>query len=235
MENTPIGNNDPIGNNEISPLCERLKQYKFKTPPWKETFRKDCLERLRQNRRKLIDHNRHICTNDVVDEGWIKLREQYGDVDSYLVIYDEIRKEIDEEAERIAQEYERSFPPGNDVQVPNEMDCSSTLATPSVLGGIVCSMCGKRNNYGITGLLPRENLETEFFCDCGHLLVDRRTKVLEPSISKQEVMWRLNEATTRHALVCAASPAANTVDGGMNDGTQLVVSCQVCGMQLLIW
>jgi len=152
-----------------------------------------------------------------------------------LTIYDEIKQEMDGEAEQILQEYERSFnfPAENGGQLENDIECSSSKTLEGAM--LSCAMCGNRNNYNVPESLSSENRETESFCDCGRLLVDRKTKVLEPLISKGEIIWRLNETTTRHALHCAASAIVGTVDGGINDGNQLIVSCQACGLQLVIW
>jgi len=217
---------------DVSPLCERLKQYKMTTPPWKETFRKECMNRIRNNRRRLMDENRRGYMNDIVMEEWTKLRENYDDIDVHLSIYEEIKKEMDEEADRIFEEYEKSvnFP---STSHQDGGDVANYLINPNQRL-IRCAACGRKHDYNIASQFPNDNGHLVSFCVCGHLTVDKRTKVLEPAVSGEEICQRILSTVAGHAAVCSSAPFVHTVDND-NDGTQLIMFCQACGMQLVIW
>ncbi|XP_013772626.1 RPA-interacting protein A-like [Limulus polyphemus] len=67
-----------------SPKCfEKLlvhkALYKVKTPPWKETFRKRCLEGLKTRRQKLHDRFRQVPQNDdLKNSSFIISHENFG-------------------------------------------------------------------------------------------------------------------------------------------------------------
>jgi len=165
-------------------------------------------------------------------EEWTKLRENYDDIDVHLSIYEEIRKEMDEEADHIFEEYEKS------VNFPNTShqdggDVANYSTNPSQRL-IRCAACGRKHDYNIASQFPNDNGHLVSFCVCGHLTVDRRTKVLEPSVTEEDICKRILSTAAGHATVCSSAPFIHAVDNA-NDGTQLIMFCQACGMQLVIW
>ncbi|XP_059154101.1 RPA-interacting protein B-like [Physella acuta] len=47
--------------NTLEASVRRQDMYKLRTPPWKETYRKRCLDRLRENRARHHLSKRHLC------------------------------------------------------------------------------------------------------------------------------------------------------------------------------
>lgn len=89
-----------------------------------------------------------------------------------------------------------------------------------------------RHDYNIASQFPNDNGHLVSFCVCGHLTVDRRTKVLEPAVSGEEICQRILSTAAGHAAVCSSAPFVHTVDND-NDGTQLIMFCQV--RNLFFW
>lgn len=65
------------------PISRHRSQYKCSTPPWKEQYRKRCLERLKNGRQKFVDRFRKssmaddsLLVKEVMDEEWQRLSEE---------------------------------------------------------------------------------------------------------------------------------------------------------------
>ncbi|KAK3736346.1 hypothetical protein QZH41_020804, partial [Actinostola sp. cb2023] len=71
------------------PFARHRSQYKCTTPPWKETYKKRCKERLRIGRQKFLDRFRHM---------------ESSTSDSASPLGSEVEKVMDEEWSRIAVE-----------------------------------------------------------------------------------------------------------------------------------
>jgi len=65
------------------PISRHRSQYKCTTPPWKEQYRKRCLDRLRNGRQKFLERFRQGCNTgdsslvkEVMNEEWLRLSEE---------------------------------------------------------------------------------------------------------------------------------------------------------------
>uniref|UniRef100_A0A669PSQ8 RPA-interacting protein N-terminal domain-containing protein n=1 Tax=Phasianus colchicus TaxID=9054 RepID=A0A669PSQ8_PHACC len=84
-----------------APLGGHRALYKsLAAPPWKETYRRRCLERLRSSRERLLRRYRQagpgpgaLLVPEVMEREWRSLQAERGDPDE-LAVLDEIQQEL---------------------------------------------------------------------------------------------------------------------------------------------
>ncbi|XP_067124918.1 RPA-interacting protein A-like [Centruroides vittatus] len=149
--------------NESSPELEssikHRSLYKFTTPPWKETYRQKCHERLQNSRQRLFNKFRGLAIEtesfqkdameqkikQIMEEEWTKMHnssisneyfEDTDDFNSLLSFMDTVQKELLEEEERIIREYEEVL----EIEESSVQEIVKTLETNCV----ICPICQNR-------------------------------------------------------------------------------------------
>ncbi|ESO97271.1 hypothetical protein LOTGIDRAFT_231480 [Lottia gigantea] len=213
---------------EATMKTRRQDMYKARTPPWKETYRKRCLDRLRGSREKLMTRFRKIdITSEkddfikdiMTDELKTLKREQAKDldiefedtgfngVDLMLNLFEDIQEELKHEELRLLEEHDRYE---HSLKLEENVLCSAIekLSTDEV----ICPICQKST------LLLNKNI---IFCSCGV-----RIDTEQDCISLSNVKNQLEASIYQHSLACTTDPTFSII---ADFGTQhLLMSCQVC-------
>ncbi|XP_028662842.1 RPA-interacting protein [Erpetoichthys calabaricus] len=206
--------------------------YKGTTPPWKETFRKRCVERLRSNRARLLDKYRQmgesmpfrtsgsIMVQEVMEVEWSELKangnrlpslwqkDSFRDVltvmkeDDELSVLEEIQKELISQEQAIIEEYERS--------VFYEEQCLNAMVEGMDSNdSLICPLCSK-NHLTIT---------SQFIsCRCGTYINTQNR-----NITKAEIRCQLESRVNEHCELCPHPPMF-FVEGSFS----LLMCCQGC-------
>lgn len=203
--------------------------YKANTPPWKDTYRKRCFERLRDSRDKLkaqfrklsISRNNNQFIENLMKEEWESLRTEqenalemdieFGsldfNIDQVLDMFEDIQAELRQEELRMLEEYE-SYE--KSLQVEEQSLCSALdkLSTAEV----VCPMCKKCN------LLSNKSV---IFCSCG-----LRINTEQDCLTLVNVKQMLESGLEAHAQGCQCEPVFTVVSE--TETTNLLMTCPDC-------
>ncbi|KAL9980106.1 hypothetical protein ACROYT_G008649 [Oculina patagonica] len=162
------------------PISRHRSQYKCSTPPWKEQYRKRCLDRLKNRRQKFVDKCRQDCktddssvVKDVMNEEWIRLSEENTELppwrptresctpfagievdnslDEVLSLMDEIQKELMDEERKILARYDENL-------MFEEASLCAAIESLKTDESVLCPIC-KRNTL-------HQNKQV-IFCACG--------------------------------------------------------------------
>ncbi|XP_077079189.1 RPA-interacting protein [Siphateles boraxobius] len=209
--------------------------YKGTTPPWKETYRKRCVERLKNSRSRLLEKfrqmgedptgsNRSLLVQEVMEEEWSALQsanhrlpslwnaDGIRDVSSAqqefdeLSAFEEIQQELIAQELLILEEYNRSV-------CYEEQYLDSVLEGMEPGGRIICPVCHVNN------LTVNSHFTS---CPCG-LYVN----TIGRNVSSQVLQSLLESRVTEHMEDCLHNPSfsmAFNTDGSPN----LMISCTVC-------
>ncbi|GCC18487.1 RPA-interacting protein isoform X2 [Chiloscyllium punctatum] len=208
--------------------------YKTRPAPWKEVYRKRCVERLKNSRAKLLDRYRHVNQNsncslngsflvqEVMDEEWRALKAQDGDFQSLwkkgslaevlntledineLAEFEEIQQELLSEEQAIIEEYEASLR-------FDEACLNAMIDGFDVPDRLICPLCNR--NY--------LNVNSNFItCLCGMCITAREVTV-------QQFRALLEHSVTEHNTLCGHCPSFCLVNG-MEAEPTLLMSCQAC-------
>ncbi|XP_020387700.1 RPA-interacting protein [Rhincodon typus] len=208
--------------------------YKSRPAPWKETYRKRCIERLKNSRAKLLDRYRHVGENsncslngsflvqEVMDEEWRALKARDDDFQSLwkkgsltevlntledineLAELEKIQQELLSEEQAIIEEYEASLR-------FDEACLNAMIDGFDVPDRIICPLCNR--NY--------LNVSNDFItCLCGMCITAREVTV-------QQFRALLEYSVTEHSTLCAHCPSFSVVNGIEAEPT-LLMSCQAC-------
>ncbi|XP_046839886.1 RPA-interacting protein B-like [Xenia sp. Carnegie-2017] len=160
-------------------FLQHQERYKFSTPPWKDVYRKRCLQRLHNGRRKLLEKFRQMdksesLVKEVMEEEWNMLRKdtdlcltpeykrynlfcyepEFGDdedLNDLINVFEEIQNElIEEEKLLLSQEYEK------DLIFEEERLCAAIESLQT--NDLICPIC-KQN--------PLLQNKQVIFCSCG--------------------------------------------------------------------
>ncbi|XP_038669547.1 RPA-interacting protein [Scyliorhinus canicula] len=208
--------------------------YKTRPAPWKETYRKRCVERLKNSRAKLLDRYRHVGDNpncspngsllvqEVMEEEWRALKVLDSNFQSLwkkggltevlnplenineLADFEEIQQELLNEEQAIIEEYEASL-------------CFDEACLNAILDGfdvpdrLICPVCNR--NY----LIASGDFIT---CLCGMCINTKEVTV-------QQFRALLEHSVAEHSTLCASCPSFTVVNGREAEPT-LLMSCQAC-------
>ncbi|NXW42165.1 RIPA protein, partial [Nyctiprogne leucopyga] len=209
-----------------SPLRRHRARYKGPAPPpWKETYRRRCMERLRSSRAKLLDRYRQagervggpavgaLLVREVMEQEWETLRaapeslpalgEQMLEDPDELAVLEEIQHELILQEQSVIEEYERSLK--FDEECLNAM-----LDGLDASDKIICPVCRKNN------LTVRNHF---VFCQCG-------LSISTQGMTEEKLRSLLENTVTEHSHRCFHNPEF-TVTSGMEEETSLLMSCPV--------
>ncbi|CAK6960215.1 RPA-interacting protein [Scomber scombrus] len=210
--------------------------YKGTTPPWKETYRKRCVSRLKNSRSKLLERYREmgestqrcgsgasIIVQEVMEEEWTALQSEHRSLPSLwgpegMAEMFSVMKEYDELAvlEEIQQELmsqEMSIIEEYEKNLLFEQQYISSVVEGMEEMHIICPICHMNNL----------NINSYFIsCPCG-LYINTKNQNITPDVLRHLLESRVSE----HMEDCLHNPvfsvAANT-----DSSPNLMISCQVC-------
>ncbi|XP_017314857.1 RPA-interacting protein isoform X3 [Ictalurus punctatus] len=206
--------------------------YKSTTPPWKETYRKRCVERLKNSRSRLLEKYRQmrdptkssLLVQEVMEVEWSALQsanqrlpslwkkdgvsDMYRDVQEHdeLAVLEEIQQELISQELSIIEEYHKS-------QQYEELYLDSIVDGMEEDGKLICPVC-HANNLTVNSHFTS--------CPCGLYI-----NTVGRNITADVLQHLLELRVTEHLEYCLQNPifsVASSVDGGPN----LMMSCRVC-------
>ncbi|NXX49669.1 RIPA protein, partial [Tricholaema leucomelas] len=213
------------------PLRRHRARYKSPAaPPWKETYRRRCMERLRSSRAKLLDRYRQagerVCSpatgallvQEVMELEWQTLQagqqslpalgstealaQMLEDPDE-LAVLEEIQKELILQEQAVLEEYERSL--------RFDQEClEAVLEGLDAAHKVVCPVCRKNN------LTVRHHL---VLCQCGLCISTQ-------DMTEGRLQSLLESTVTEHSQRCCHNPEF-TVTRGVEEDANLLMSCSV--------
>ncbi|KAM6969766.1 RPA-interacting protein [Aplochiton taeniatus] len=210
--------------------------YKGTTPPWKETYRKRCVDRLRNSRARLLEKYRHVgnsphsrpgsfLVQEVMEEEWTALqsadrglpslwgKDDIGQMHSVmgehdeLALFEEIQQELMSQELSLIEEYEKS------IQFEEQYLASVVEGMEEGQRHIICPIC-HMNNLTVNSHFTS--------CPCG-LYINTQQKNVTVEVLQRLLETRVSE----HMEDCLDNPVFSTTanpDGSSN----LLISCQVC-------
>ncbi|XP_051491747.1 RPA-interacting protein isoform X1 [Apus apus] len=193
-------------------------------PPWKEAYRRRCMERLRKSRAKLLERYRQagervngpaaLLAQEVMEQEWQTLQEglpwggealaQMPEDPDELAVLEEIEQELILQGQLAMEEYQYS------LQFDEEC-LNAMLDGLDASDGIICPVCRKNN------LTVRNDF---VFCQCG-------LHISTQGMTEEKLRSLLENAVTEHSHQCFHSPQF-TVTSGMEEEPSLLMSCSVC-------
>ncbi|XP_061556614.1 RPA-interacting protein [Phycodurus eques] len=202
--------------------------YKGTTPPWKEAYRKRCVERLKGSRSRLLDRYRKMgpatsfLVHEVMEEEWTALRAEDRRLPSLwgpegsaemrtvvkdpdeLAVLDEIQQELLSCEMSIIEEYERN------QQIEQQYISSVVEGMEEV--HVICPMCR----------MSDLNINSHFIsCPCG-LYINTKT-----NIAPDVLQHLLESRVTEHMEDCTYKPVFSLV-ANADSSPNLLISCKVC-------
>ncbi|KAK2558323.1 RPA-interacting protein A [Acropora cervicornis] len=199
------------------PISRHRAQYKCNTPPWKEQYRKRCLERLKNGRQKFVDRFRRNSNSDeslVVKEADYNATEDYS-LDEVLTIMDEIQKELMEEERSILahEQYEENLK-FEEASLCAAIEC---LRTDEVL----CPVCKSK---------PLHQNKQVIFCACG-LRIDTEYDAVNLSYVRGQIESALVAHRDEHCLAEPEFCISFVQELGVRN---LVSLCRACEFMYIV-
>ncbi|KAM9526115.1 RPA-interacting protein [Guaruba guarouba] len=205
---------------EATPRRSRARYKGRAAPPWKETFRRRCVERLRSGRAKLLERYRQAgggpsgpaLVREVMEQEWRTLQGLGGTAPlpqmledpNELAVLEEIQQELILQEQLVMKEYERS------LQFDEEC-LNAMLDGLDASDKIICPVCRKNN------LTVRNHV---VFCQCGLYISTQ-------DMTEEKLQSLLENTVTEHSHRCFHNPEF-TVTSGMEEEASLLMSCAVC-------
>ncbi|XP_034567216.1 RPA-interacting protein [Notolabrus celidotus] len=206
--------------------------YKGTTPPWKETYRKRCVDRLKNSRSRLLEKYRQmgessgasIIVQEVMEEEWSALQSEdrrlpslwgpHGVAEIFsvmkeydeLAILEEIQQELMSHEMSIIEEYERNL--------QFEQQYISSVVEGMDETHIICPICHMRNL----------NINSYFIsCPCG-LYINTKNQNITRDILRNLLESRVSE----HMEDCLYNPVFSVTPNTDTSSPNLMISCKVC-------
>ncbi|MCI4394365.1 hypothetical protein PGIGA_G00167790 [Pangasianodon gigas] len=213
-------------------LQRHRSMYKGTTPPWKETYRKRCVERLKNSRSRLLEKYRQmgdtpkssLLVQEVMEMEWSALQsanqrlpslwkkdgisDMYRDMqeNDELAVLEEILQELISQELSIIEEYHKT-------QQFEEKYFDSVVDGMEEEGKLICPVC-HANNLTVNSHFTS--------CPCGLYI-----NTVGRNITADVLQHLLEMRVTEHLEDCVQNPifsVASNVDGAPN----LMISCKVC-------
>ncbi|CAJ1076010.1 RPA-interacting protein [Xyrichtys novacula] len=211
--------------------------YKGTTPPWKETYRKRCVDRLKNSRSRLLDRYRQMgdcqlrngsgastIVRDVMEEEWSALHTEDQRLPSLCWSHglSEIRGDSQEDyelaiLEEIQQEllaHEMSIIGEYERNLQFEQQYLSSVVEGMDEMQMICPICCMRNL----------NINCYFIsCPCG-LYINTKNQNITPEILRHLLESRVSE----HMEDCLNNPVFSVAPNADDSSPNLMISCKVC-------
>ncbi|KAL3857313.1 hypothetical protein ACJMK2_011993 [Sinanodonta woodiana] len=210
--------------------------YKTRTPPWKESYRQRCLDRLRENRSKLqmrfrkMGESKGSFIKELMREELLDMKHHQNefksskenkseedlvdfDIDQVLNMFEDIQDELRQEELKLLEEFEKYEDSLHDEE---SVLCSAIekLCTEEV----VCPLCEKN---------PILMNKAVIFCKCG-----MRINTEQDCLTLSNVKSLLESGVKEHNSICDARPTFTVVSElGIQN---LLMSCQDCDWMSVI-
>ncbi|XP_035511589.1 RPA-interacting protein [Morone saxatilis] len=210
--------------------------YKGTTPPWKETYRKRCVDRLKNSRSRLLDRYRQmgegpqrsgsgasIIVQEVMEEEWTALQsedrrlpslwgpEGVAEMFSVMKEYDELA--VLEEIQQELMSHEMSIIEEYERNQQFEQQYISSVVEGMEETHIICPIC-HMNNLTINSHFVS--------CLCG-LYINTKKQNITPNVLRHLLESRVSE----HMEDCLHNPVFS-VAPNMDSSATLMISCKVC-------
>ncbi|MBN3308312.1 RIPA protein, partial [Amia calva] len=208
--------------------------YKGTTPPWKETYRKRCVERLKNSRSQLLERYRQVgesmhcglkgsfLVQEVMEEEWSALQcmdqrlpslwskdglgEMYKTMqdNDELAVLEEIQQELLSQERSIIDEYEQNL-------LYEEQYLDALVEGMEAEGQIICPVC-RVNNLTVNSLFVS--------CKCGMYINTRQR-----NLTMESLHLLLEKSVMEHLDQCSHNPVFSVANS--TDGVNLLISCTV--------
>ncbi|XP_060882824.1 RPA-interacting protein [Labrus mixtus] len=211
--------------------------YKGTTPPWKETYRKRCVDRLKNSRSRLLDRYRlmgqsqqlcgsgaSIIVQEVMEEEWGALQSEdrrlpslwgpdgIAEIFSVMKEYDELA--VLEEIQQELLSHEMSIIEEYERNLQFEQQYISSVVEGMEEMNIICPICHTRNL----------NINSHFVsCPCG-LYINTKNQNITTDVLRQLLESRVSE----HMEDCLHNPVFSVAPNTDSSSPNLMISCQVC-------
>ncbi|XP_051242999.1 RPA-interacting protein isoform X1 [Dicentrarchus labrax] len=209
--------------------------YKGTTPPWKETYRKRCVDRLKNSRSRLLDRYRQmgegpqrsgsgasIIVQEVMEEEWTALQsedrrlpslwgpEGVAEMFSVMKEYDELA--VLEEIQQELMSHEMSIIEEYERNQQFEQQYISSVVEGMEEMHIICPICHTNNL----------TINSHFIsCPCG-LYINTKKQNVTPNVLRHLLESRVSE----HMEDCLHNPVFS-VAPNMDSSATLMISCKV--------
>ncbi|KAM4531640.1 RPA-interacting protein isoform 1-T1 [Odontesthes bonariensis] len=212
--------------------------YKGTTPPWKETYRKRCVDRLKNSRSRLLERYRQtgesqqrsssgtsIIVQELMEEEWTALQsadqrlpslwgsQGMAEMFSVMKEYDELAVLEEIQQELMAQEM--SIIEEYERNLQFEQQYISSIVERMEEMHIICPICHS-NNLSINSYF--------ISCPCG-LYINTKKRNITPDILQHLLETRVSE----HMEDCLHNPVFSVAPNTeAESSTNLMISCKVC-------
>uniref|UniRef100_A0A8C6U1Q8 RPA interacting protein n=1 Tax=Neogobius melanostomus TaxID=47308 RepID=A0A8C6U1Q8_9GOBI len=218
-------------------LFRHRSLFKATTPPWKETYRKRCVDRLKNSRSKLLERYRQmgdspqckasagsIIVQEVMEEEWSALQAEnhhplpllWGSdgmagmlMKEYdeLAVLEEIQQELLSHEMSIIEEFEKN------VQFEQQYISSVVDGMDEDMEHLICPVCHV-NNLTINNLF--------ISCPCG-VYINTKSRNVTSDVLKHLLESRVSE----HMEECIHNPIFSMAPNA-DSPPNLMMSCQTC-------
>ncbi|XP_026181162.1 RPA-interacting protein [Mastacembelus armatus] len=217
-------------------LFRHRSLYKGTTPPWKETYRKRCVDRLKSSRSRLLERYRQTgdslhrnesgasaIVQEVMEEEWTALQAEdhrlpglwgpQGMTEMFTVMkeYDELA--VLEEIQQELMSHEMSIIEEYEKNLQFEQQYISSVVEGMEEMHIICPICSTNNLI----------INSHFIsCTCG-LYINTKKRNITPDVLRYLLESRVSE----HMEDCLQNPVFS-VAPNTDSSPNLMISCKVC-------
>lgn len=225
---------------------QRQAMYKVSTPPWKETYRKKCFERLRKNREKLLSKLRHIESSekeidlgndfikDIMSREWRSLWDDETEMTKIADLplnisfippeenenIDRLIKIFEDLEEELKLEELRMLEEFENYEEELLLEEKSLCEAFEALSAneVICPICK---------ISPLHENKGVIFCKCGI-----RINTEQDALSLTNVKQMLEDGLELHNYTCHSEPEFSTLC--VLGTTNLFMTCKDCDMMHVI-
>ncbi|XP_055970932.1 RPA-interacting protein [Sorex fumeus] len=203
-----------------SPHCSLYKL--MNSQPWKESFRRGCLERMRNSRDRLLSRYRRaggntgerkqnaLLVQEVMEEEWKTLQSMESAPAALaqleelmdLTVLEEIQQELFDQEQSIIREYEKSL--------QFDEKCFNIILAEWETNPLICPVCTKYNLRIANGVV---------MCQCGLYIPSHLTE--------QKLRTCIEDTVSEHSTHCTHTPKFSLTEG-IEEKPSLLMSCLAC-------
>lgn len=201
------------------------------SPPWKETFRQGCLERMRNSRDRLLDKYRQaggnvpgraqstLLAQELMEEEWNAWHSMESCPEALaqweepmdLAELEEIQQELIDQEQSIINEYEKSL--------QFDEQCLNIILAEWEANSLICPVCIKYNLRITSGVV---------MCQCGLYIPSH-----SPELTEQKLRACLEDSVNEHSAHCPHTPQFSVTEA-TGRKSSLLMSCLACDARAAI-